>query len=135
MNLAELIPYVKSIDAAKDDLGRSIVAELLLISRIPEQGEIAVDELIDLVLEDSKVIQDEVMSFDFAYWAQGTVVEIIDFLITCGVADGPSVDMTTESHLLLEGKISRSELMDDYVDEILEEISEHEDTLGDICDD
>ena len=135
MNLDDLLPIIKNVEEARDDLARGIVAELLLISRIPEKEPIAVVDLIEDVYHDSIAIHDEVMSFEFAYWAQGTILEIIDFMIVLGVLEGPMVDMTDESDKLLEAHVARTDQMEDYVDALMDDISDYDDMIGDVCDD
>lgn len=135
MNVTELLPIIKNVEEARDDLARGVIAELLLISRIPDEGPIAVEDLIEVVLEDSRRVQTEILFFDFAYWAQGTVLEVIDFLIICNCLEGPMVNMTTESHKLLEASVKRTKYMKEYIAELRDEIAEYDDILGDVCDD
>ena len=122
MSLNNIIETIETIEQSQDEFAMDAIAELFLIDHIPEEEKISVERLIDSVVTDFSKVRKTAPTFDFALWTQTTIIESIDYMITCGLLSGPTVDMNTESHVLLESNVGRTDDMDDYVAELEEEI-------------
>ncbi len=124
MLISDLYPIIKSIADVDDQNARDLVTEILVIASIPE-NPITTEELINLVIEESRKISNTVPGFEFSGWSMSTIIETVDFLITCGSVDGPLVDLSSESHVLLEAEIKRTSKLDDYEKELTSELWEY----------
>src|SRR5260221_4097797 len=123
MYLSEIVNLMQEAQNCHDTETKALLAELLLLNRIPRNESVAVEWLIDQILEDSKVIKTAIPTYDFAMWAQGTVLDCVDFLILSGAVDGPLVDIATESHLLLISNIKASDDFEKYKESLEEELA------------
>jgi hypothetical protein len=122
MTIDSVIEAIEVIDKSQDLLAMDAAAELLVVKSIPEDGKIAVKDLIGKVVDIFPSVRKVVPSFDFGIWTRGTVLESIDMLIAYGVIDGPIVDMTEKSHELLEAEIGRTDSFEDYETDLEYEI-------------
>ena len=63
------------------------VARILVLDNVPTQGNISIQDLSDKVHECSQRIRETVPSFEFSYWARGTIFEVLDYCEVSGILD------------------------------------------------
>jgi hypothetical protein len=122
MKLEEILEVIEVVEKSDDSFAMDAIAELFLIAHIPEHEKIYVGQLIENVVEGFSEVRKVAPTFDFAMWTQTTVIEAIDYMIACGLLDGPSVDMNEESHVLIESEINLTDDMEDYIAELEREV-------------
>lgn len=116
MQPKDRVPLVSEIAQANDRLAMEVMADLILLDCIPADSEITGEALIEKVVDYAKAISKLAPTFDFGRWREGTILEVLDFMICCGALDGPEVlDIEEEGHKLLSGKIKRNPVTPDYV--------------------
>ena len=124
MQIADLKTLIREIAEVNDPTAKEVIPEVIVISSIPEKPIKGMD-LIETVADLSNTLKDSIPEFDYTLWGEETIIETVDYLILCGVINGPTVNSGDDSHELLEGKISRNKTTEQYERELTHELFEY----------
>jgi hypothetical protein len=94
------------------------VAHSMFLELVPSDGERRLLTVVDLL--DARVLQERAQdqSFDFAFWARGTLLEVVAFLAGCGllVLRGVTTDDLKDLDTWPRASVQRTSRGDDFLE-------------------